>query len=223
MVEFYCRKHNVAACGACVVIDHTSCQPEYIPDISLEYQTNADFRDFLTNKERLLKHVTEFLLCTEADVKRTKENGQHLITDFKRYREDIKKYLDRKEKELEAETEQQKKDDLSKLRHISGDIDEYKTKLTEAKSHISKLEGHDSDLFITSTDMIARVKYIQARVSRAHTENKTYIYRFIKSDVANDLLTANNGFGVVTKGEPIQNAPQPLEVGILARVAHETR
>ena len=221
LLEFYCRKHNVTACGTCVVIDHVSCQSEYIPDISLDY--SDVFNDYHTDLEGLIKHVTKFLKYTEENIKRTKENGQHLVADFKRHRQEINHYLDRKEKDLKAEADKLQNGDLNQLRQIKNNFIQYKRDLTDAKSNITKRKGQSSDLFITSTEMITRVEDIQARVIKANSENKTYTYQFIKSDVSKDVLADHNGLGVVAKGESIQKAPKPLDVGRSSRVVDETR
>jgi len=115
LIEFYCRKHNVTVCGACAVIDHMSCQPQYIPDISLDYKHIKVFKDYNTHLESLLKSVTHFLQYAENSIKGTMENGQRHIAEIKRYREEINQYLDRKEKELEDEIDKLRNADLKKL------------------------------------------------------------------------------------------------------------
>ena len=216
LVEFYCRKHNVTACGACVVLDHVSCRSEYIPDISLDYKNSDNFLHINNNLERLVKHVTEFIQGTEDSIKRTKENSQHLIADIKRYRKEINQYLDRKEKELEDKTDKLQNADLKKLGQMKDDFDKYKTDLTEAKSYIAKLRGQSSDLFIASTHMKTMIEDIHARIIKTIGENKAYTYRFIQVDASKDLLAAKNGLGFVTNGEPIQKA---FEVPITGRLS----
>ena len=34
IIKFYCRSHDVVGCGDCIVLEHTTCKPEYIKDLA---------------------------------------------------------------------------------------------------------------------------------------------------------------------------------------------
>ena len=189
LLKYYCPDQKVTSCGACVILSRPTCTPEYIPDISVGYKDSNQFRDFEANFNSLLEKVAAFLRCTEDNILKTTTNGQQLIDEIRRNREEINQYLLRKEKEIIAETEKLLDEDLHTLYQIQNDVKKMENELLDTKIKIKNLEEQSSDLFITCTNMMIRTEEMEAQIDMFATLNVVYSYWARKCKVLSYLVS----------------------------------
>jgi hypothetical protein len=71
IIKFYCRSHNVVGCGDCIVLEHTSCKPEYIKDLAKTF-TDGDVY------ESIVKHLRNKKSDYEQEIEKSKDESEKM-------------------------------------------------------------------------------------------------------------------------------------------------
>lgn len=213
LVEFYCRIHNVTACGTCAVLNHTSCKPEYIPDISLGYQGSNEYKGLQDDLDILLTNISSLLDSVKNNLQKTNQNARKIIAEIKAYREEIKTYLAKKEKELVAEVEKMENQDTVSLSKEQSQCNDLKSELRDMKTRLTTIEQNSSDLFIECTDISSKLQNFQDNITKSCKKNQLYSYCFSKNPISASLLSSDGALGDVSKRPVTGNVINVLPLG----------
>ncbi|XP_052818160.1 E3 ubiquitin-protein ligase TRIM71-like [Mya arenaria] len=197
IIKFYCPTHGDLGCGDCVVLDHRSCQVQYIADVAKDYVIGNEFREL----EPSIKRAEDLLSGSISNVNElldeVENQSKYEIARLRKFREELNTYLDDREKELLDNIRKVKIDDENVLNTLK----------TDCESAKSGLEAMRTDL--SSGDISVNQRYVAARRAEKDIQNildkneqmtgliKARKYRFLKNEDTERLLGSSMGLGTL--------------------------
>jgi tetrahydromethanopterin S-methyltransferase subunit G len=102
VIKFYCHDHNALICSVCVTLEHpkTSCNVDYIPDISGQILDSTEFKEALKDIDKLTNKCSQITSDLKQRVAKSTTSLNDAIAEIENFRKEINKRLDELEKEV---------------------------------------------------------------------------------------------------------------------------
>ena len=120
-IKLYCQEHDALFCVACNVLGHEQCtkfSKLYIPDIADDFRNGPELgirnTDIQGSDQLIVNSLADIDNCLKA-VGTMKASEMDML---KKYKAKISEYLDRREKELQAEMQQIHDQDVALLHEL---------------------------------------------------------------------------------------------------------
>jgi len=196
-IKFYCEGHKTLCCVACNVLGHEQCTKAYIPDIAEDFKNGPEFQNLRTemqdSDQLIADSLTEINTC--LNVVGTLKAGE--IEILKKYRTKIIKYLDRREKELQAEIQQIHDQDVALLHELQTQLKTRQSELMEMRTKLKSHKKNTSELYIAAKGVCSQLAQLQSSLQET-AEKIGYRQYAISRDTRMEKMLENRaGFASV--------------------------
>ncbi|XP_060557926.1 uncharacterized protein LOC132718267 [Ruditapes philippinarum] len=200
MIKFYCHDHKALLCSVCVTLEHTatSCQVNYIPDISGQVINSTEYQDIL----KKIDDMTEKSSKTLQDMKKMNDKSNKSLTDalseLKTFRSKMNQRLDEMERQVEEAAKVIQKDNnknLMKVETECGDVSKSLKSSSDAIKHFNASKK-GNDLFIELKHMEQIIKDYKQSIAKL-TEYKVKEYNFEPNEAISNLLDKDESMGTL--------------------------
>ncbi|XP_052817616.1 uncharacterized protein LOC128243733 [Mya arenaria] len=210
MIKFYCPTHGDLGCGDCVVLDHRSCKVEYIADVAKEFVIGNEFREL----EPSIKRAEDLLSGLISNVKElfgdVKNQSTVEVDKLRRFRAEIKTYLDRREKELLDNIAKVKTEDENALTALKTDCELMKTGLEAMRTEVTSGDVSVNQRYVAAKRVWKRLGGIYNNMEKMADRMKARKYQFTKDADTERLMGSKMGLGTLdVAGEFRKNIPVP--------------
>jgi len=206
-IKIFCKTHHVLCCVACSFAMHEHCKKDYIPDIVQSYVAGAEYSKLQTD----IQHLDQLGVQCQADIDRGMKEVDELnwneVDKLKKYKEDIIKYLNMREKELIAEMQQLHDHDLSLLQDIQARLKTWQSDLINAKAKLQSHQQNTYKLFLTAKRTMALVDQLQGSLNDMQQQTRYQHYELVKDDRMEKILTDTTGLA------SLKSADVGVEIG----------
>ncbi|XP_052818165.1 protein wech-like [Mya arenaria] len=197
MIKFYCPTHCDLGCGDCVVLNHRSCEVDYIADVAQDFVIGNEFRELGPSIKRTEDLLSGSISNVDELLDEVENQSKHEIARLRKFRAEINTYLDRHEKELLDNIRKVEIDDENVLNALKSDCESAKSGLEAMRAELS------------SGDISVNQRYVAARRAEKDIRNtldkkeqisgliKARKYRFIQDEDTERLLGSNMGLGTL--------------------------
>lgn len=147
-VKFFCRNHGDVGCGECMVLEHNSCKPEYIKDLSKLFGSSDVFKD---TKMKVDGFENECKTAFELVDSQREQNNlllEKALEQLQTFRKDVNEWLDKAEEKNMNEASKLKSLNDSKIENQYELIKSVHTDVEKLQQKLNKDEHSDSALFI---------------------------------------------------------------------------
>ncbi|XP_052815505.1 uncharacterized protein LOC128242405 isoform X2 [Mya arenaria] len=208
MIKFYCPTHGDLGCGDCVVLDHRSCKVEYIADVAKEFVIGNEFREL----EPSIKRAEDLLSGLISNVKElfgdVKNQSTVEVDKLRRFRAEIKTYLDRREKELLDNIAKVKTEDENALTALKTDCELMKTGLEAMRTEVTSGDVSVNQRYVAAKRVWKRLGGIYNNMEKMADRMKARKYQFTKDADTERLMGSKMGLGTLdVAGEFRKNIP----------------
>jgi len=196
-IKFYCQGHNALCCVACNVLGHEQCTKMYIPDIAEEFKNGPEFGKLhpdIQNTERMVvASLTDIDNCLKA-VGALKDGELEIL---RKYKAKIIEYLDRREKELQAEVQNLHEKDVALLQELQTQFKTRLSQLNDMKANLISHERNSSELFIAAKRACGQLAEIQCSLQEITAKIGYRQYSLEFDPKMKNILQEENGFAGV--------------------------
>ena len=141
IIKFFCNNHKELLCSVCVTLEHAAnpCDINYIPDISGDVIDSQEYQDVL----QALQNISDIYKKIVEDVKKmtTKSNNslKTVLSDIKKYREEINQRLDELERQAEDATKVAEEDNNQHMKLAEATCEDITKSLKTSSNKIKQL------------------------------------------------------------------------------------
>jgi predicted DNA-binding protein (UPF0251 family) len=152
IIKFYCRSHDVVGCGDCIVLEHTSCKPEYIKDLAKTFKDGDVYKSIVKRVEDLLKKKSE----NEQEIVKSKDEIEKMdemaLKEIRKFRKEINICLDEAEANLLSEMKKIRKENTGRRERIEKDLQAITSELQTMTQMLNAQLHHGHALFIKAVN-----------------------------------------------------------------------
>ncbi|XP_053392691.1 E3 ubiquitin-protein ligase TRIM71-like [Mercenaria mercenaria] len=217
VIKFYCHDHEALLCSVCVTLDHTrtSCQIDYIPDISGHTIDSTDFKDTLKELDKITEECHKITADLRQMVAKSNTSLTDVLTEIKKFRDEINHRLDELEKEASEAANDLKEENDIKLKTIDKTCDNVSKALKASSDKIKQLNTTKKadGLFIELKNAQQLIRDNEGRMSKLKSPGVTKEYTFDPSQAIQTLLQNEKSLGTLTA--KILEQPSPSSTSTL--------
>jgi hypothetical protein len=203
MIKFYCHDHNALLCGVCVTLNHTatSCNVNYIPDISGQKINSKEYQDVL--KE--LNDMAERSSKTIQDMKKLNEVSNksftEAMTDIWKFRTKINQRLDEMERQVKETAKVIREDNNKKHKCAETACREVSKSLKSSSDVIKHFNASKqaNDLFMELKHAEQKMKEYEKSISKL-SEFEVKEYNFEPNELISTILEKERSMGTLKVG-----------------------
>ena len=196
-IKFYCHGHSALCCVACNVLGHEQCTKMYIPDIADDFRNGPEFGQINTDMQGSDHLIVDSLAYIDECLKAVGTLKAGEMSMLKKYRAKINDYLDRREKELQAEMQHIHDQDLALLHELQTQLTTRQSELNEMRAKLETQEKNSSELFIAAKRVCSQLAQLQSSLKEV-TETIGYRQYSLELDTKlKNILQDDSGFAGV--------------------------
>ncbi|XP_053392674.1 transcription intermediary factor 1-alpha-like [Mercenaria mercenaria] len=202
MIKFYCHDHKALLCSVCVTLDHTrtSCQVDYIPDISGHTIDSTEFKDTLKELDKITEKCQKITAGLKQMVAKSNTSLRDVLAEITKFREEINRKLDELEKEASDAANALKRENETRLKTTEETCDSMIKSLKASSDmikHLNKTKKADR-LFTELKNAEQLLQDNEERISQLKTTGVTKEYTFDPNQAIQTLLQNEKSLGTLT-------------------------
>ncbi|XP_053386940.1 transcription intermediary factor 1-alpha-like [Mercenaria mercenaria] len=195
-IRFYCRKHDIVGCGDCIILEHSTCKPEYIKDLSKNVQETEDF----INLKRKIEQLELENKATYENVQKNRKDykGMHeeVLTKIRKFRTDINIYLDKAEAAIISEMKQLMSNNDKLLDKLDTDCAKYLSEIEGLYQKLDPTVHRENVLFIQTVRSKASVLEIEHELSKTvQSVCEVKCYEFVSNQHLSSIIKSREKLG----------------------------
>ncbi|XP_060568504.1 E3 ubiquitin-protein ligase TRIM71-like [Ruditapes philippinarum] len=212
VIKFYCHDHNTLICSVCVTLEHTktSCNVDYIPDISGQILNSTEFKETITDIHKLTEKCCQITKDMKQLVAKSTNSLKDAIAEIDNFRTEINKRLDELEKEVKDTATTIQHDNNKKLKTTEITCDNINRSLQATGDTLKHLNTNKKtdQLFTELKTAQQQILHNENIAKKLPTTNDVDEYNFEPNHAIKKLLQNEKSLGALRKKE-IQQPAQP--------------
>ncbi|XP_053391385.1 transcription intermediary factor 1-alpha-like [Mercenaria mercenaria] len=210
-IKFYCHDHKALLCSVCVTLDHpcTSCQVNYIPDISRHTIDSTEFKDTLKELDKITKKCQKITADLRQMVAKSNTSLTDVLAEIAKFRKEINQRLDELEKEASDAANALKQENDTKLKTTEETCDNVSKSLKASSDMIKQLNTTKKAdrLFTELKNADQLIRDCEKRMSQVKTTGITKEYTFDPSEAIQTFLQNEKSLGTLNAKTLEQPSP----------------
>ncbi|XP_060559965.1 uncharacterized protein LOC132720007 [Ruditapes philippinarum] len=127
MMKFYCNDHRQSLCSVCATFEHpvTSCNVNYIPDVSGNIINSKQYKDILKTVNNISDQYQQIVKDVQKMTDKSSSSLKEALANIRKFRQEINQRLDELERQTENEAtviEQENKKHLKVVETTCEDV-----------------------------------------------------------------------------------------------------
>ncbi|XP_045169344.2 transcription intermediary factor 1-alpha-like [Mercenaria mercenaria] len=178
-IKYYCRKHDMVGCGDCMIREHGACKPEFIEDLSKDFQENKEFQTLVRNLEKMTSANQDIGKAIEHSKKELGIMCEMALKEISKFRTDINVFLDKVEADVVNEVNRLKSDNENLLNKLEKECQQLSSNIDKLKQKIDAELYQGNLLFIHTVESKPDILNIEHGLARSQSENRMLSIKFI--------------------------------------------
>jgi hypothetical protein len=197
LIEYICQDHNILCCIPCITLNHRNCKIDYIPDVSIEYRTSDEYRDFLRSLAALQKQFHTIIEEIKANNKKILQNKCLVKDEIKKFRKEINNILNELERSLEKHADDIFTKESARMKSLASNSVKLEKDIEQLQNDISKLEmaNQFNALYILSKENKEIIQSYTSAEKQAHKDNYVNSFVFTPNVNLKEILESETGIG----------------------------
>ncbi|XP_060568485.1 E3 ubiquitin-protein ligase TRIM71-like [Ruditapes philippinarum] len=202
-IKFYCHDHNTLICSICVTLEHTptSCNVDYIPDISGEILDSTEFKETLKDIHKLTEECCQITKDMKQRVAKSTTSLKDSIAEIEKFRKEINKRLDELEKEVKDTATTIQHDNSKKLKTTETTCDNINRSLQASADTLKHLNTNKKtdQLFTELKTAQQQILHNENLTKKLLTTNDVDEYTFEPNHAIKKLIKNEKSLGALRK------------------------
>ncbi|XP_060604361.1 uncharacterized protein LOC132757173 [Ruditapes philippinarum] len=186
-LKFYCTCHDDVGCGDCMVLNHKSCNVEYIADVARAFKDSETFKDIVKQVGACQTEVDKCDKSIEHNKTLVHDTHEGFLAGLKSFRDELKLKLEQLEAVLLEKANAVKERETKRMDAIGHDCEELKGDLTQICNRIES-NCSQTNVFIATVQAKCAMKEIELNLGKIQSQNTISKYTFKRNDKIEELL-----------------------------------
>ncbi|XP_060553393.1 E3 ubiquitin-protein ligase TRIM33-like [Ruditapes philippinarum] len=200
MIKFYCKDHKALLCSVCVTLEHTvtSCNVNYIPDISGKTIDSTEYQDVLKDLNDMTERSSKILQDMKKMNDLSNKSLTEALTGILKFRKEINQRLDELERQVKKAAKVIQEDNSKNLKTVEtacGDVFKSLKSSSDVIKHLNTSK-QANDLFMELKHAEQMIKEYEQSVSKL-SEFEVKEYNFEPNEVISNLLEKAKSLGTL--------------------------
>ncbi|KAH3803046.1 hypothetical protein DPMN_156745, partial [Dreissena polymorpha] len=192
IIKFFCKLHANLVCSVCITLEHRTCEVEYIPEASTDFQNKAEYLELKKQMEDSTKYIE-----TKLEEMRTELENINEVEEIKNFQMEINVLIERKEKELLDKMQDFKRANNYVADKIKGEIETAYSHLSVMNKSLNDSAAHDIQLYMAVKTMKSQLECINNSIEEARKGTPFTEFGFMKNTALVDFLQSTGAFGTI--------------------------
>jgi hypothetical protein len=200
MIKFYCHDHKALLCSVCVTLEHTatSCQVNYIQDISGQIINSTEYQDLLKKIDDMAEKSRKTLQDMKKMIDQSNKSLIDALAELQTFRSKMNQRLDeleRKVMEAAKVIQNVNNKNLMKVGTVCEDASKFLESSSDAINHLNaSKKGNDLFIELKHTEQI--IKDFEQSIAKLK-EYKVKEYNFEPNEAISNLLSNEESMGTL--------------------------
>ncbi|XP_045158770.2 uncharacterized protein LOC123524554 [Mercenaria mercenaria] len=191
IIEYFCKSCNKLGCHACITVNHRQCQNvDHIPNIATDLEQSEEFKEFTNKLDNMLESINGRKKKLSSNITETDEMKSKARADLKKQRDEINKFFDHLEAEMERRIEDIDKRNKKILKTATFALDSIGDDLKQVKTtiHTKQKNGQNCELFIAVKNYKQKMETVNKEFEKLDGGNKIQRYALTTSTQIKEVL-----------------------------------
>jgi hypothetical protein len=195
IIKFYCRSHDVTGCGDCIVLEHTSCKPEYIKDLAKSFTDGDVYKSIVKRVEDLGKKKSDCEQEIEKDKEKIGKMNEKTLKEICEFRKEINTCLDEAEENILSEMKQMTMENTGQLEKIEKGLQSLTSELQTMTQLLDSQLHHGNALFINAVNCKSKLTDMETMYKNTTADKRLKEFEFVGNKHMSELLKAAESLG----------------------------
>ncbi|XP_060586833.1 E3 ubiquitin-protein ligase TRIM71-like isoform X1 [Ruditapes philippinarum] len=219
VIKFYCHDHNALICSVCVTLEHTptSCNVDYIPDISAQNLYSTEFKETLKDIDELINKCSLIKSGMKQRVATSTTSLKNAIAENENFKKEIHKGFDKLEKEVKDTATTVQLDNNKKLKTTETTCDDINKSLQASADTLKYLNSNkQTDQLLTELKRAQQLIQDNNNIlSQLPTINDIDEYIFEPNQAIKKVLQDEKSLGTLSS-KKLKQPAEPNNQGAVA-------
>ncbi|XP_053384924.1 uncharacterized protein LOC128550268 [Mercenaria mercenaria] len=196
-IKFFCPTHKALGCNDCIILDHRTCEIEYIPDKCAGIGDSEEYRDIMKNLSEKMKDAEDIMKKAEVRDKEIDKCHAGIIKEILNFRKEINECLDQLQQKIQKDADKKKSNDkiiiqmvLDECANVSSDI-----KKLQSSLQVDRSLGQNGQLYITMKRAESKLKSDVVQKAGENLAKTDMQYTFERNADVESMLSKHSVFG----------------------------
>ncbi|XP_045191700.2 uncharacterized protein LOC123548465 [Mercenaria mercenaria] len=194
-IKFYCKKHETVGCGDCMVLGHSTCDPEYINALSTDFKENETFKCLLSKLAILADTVKESETFLHDDKASNELWHEKALEEIRKFRKDIDDYLDTAETVIMSEVDQLRNNNCKYLIKLEENCKALLSKTERLKEKLDTDLYDGNALFIHAVKCKLYIPSLEKAVSKLQSKEEIKKFEFVSDRHLSTVIASAKKLG----------------------------
>ncbi|XP_053389903.1 E3 ubiquitin-protein ligase TRIM71-like [Mercenaria mercenaria] len=181
-IKYYCRKHEIVGCGDYMIQEQGGCKPEYIKDVSKNFQEKEYFKTLIKKLDTMSSTNKESEKNIRDNQRKTRLMHEKALKEIRKFRKDINMYLDKAENDAISELNHSKSENEKRLHQLVEDCEGISAKIKDLKQKLNSRVYQGSELFIYAANCKSDVRDIEHAVAQLQSDQQLKTFTFVPDE-----------------------------------------
>ncbi|XP_052778977.1 uncharacterized protein LOC128216447 [Mya arenaria] len=195
-IKYFCPNHETLLCGDCLADkEHSSCTIERISQVAKRYKEGPEYNGLKAGLVQMVNDIGNLSDNIQAGMKYIDEESFTNINELRKFRNEIKQYLDKREHKLLEEIEQNKRKSESVLSELKSNCQDIIAATEKLKVKLKAQEVNNNQLFISGTRAIKELVGLQSALKDIRGKKSVLYFKFTRDPATEQLLASCTAIG----------------------------
>lgn len=194
IIEFFCPAHGALGCSVCIVLNHRSCDIDYIPDACTDIGESEEYKQLMRKLTLELDDIDDIKQQATDTEQYIEYFYDRMTKEIVEFRKEIDNHFDKLQHKLQTEADKIKTANkviagevIQNCESISSDVSQIQSRLERNKSSKQNIQLY---IEIKKAKTKLRTNEVQKVVDHLEGTDRQYIFERSK-DIVNMLANAD--------------------------------
>ncbi|XP_045184251.2 uncharacterized protein LOC123542447 isoform X2 [Mercenaria mercenaria] len=187
-IKFYCSSHEKVGCGDCIILEHKTCNVDYVRDISKAFKDSKVYNDIVKHVDSCQKAVQKCSTSISNNKLQIEDVHQGFLADIKSFRDEISSRLDTLEERLVEKANDAKTTDKLRIESLEAPCVDLEQELSQISDDIVSKTDEPNKLFVTAMQCKHVLNEIEQKLCSIMSNNRISSYSFKRNNKIEEIL-----------------------------------
>ncbi|XP_053384902.1 uncharacterized protein LOC128546149 [Mercenaria mercenaria] len=197
IIKFFCPTHKALGCNDCVILDHRTCNIDYIPDKCSDIGDSEEYMDIMKKLKEKVKEAEDVLKKAEVRDKEIDKCHAGIIKEILNFRKEINERLDQLQQNIQKDADKKKSDDKKVIQRVVDECANISTVIKKLQSSLqaNKNARQNGQLYINIKRAECKINSYAVKKADEHLAKSDMQYSFEQNANLENMLSKRDTFG----------------------------
>ncbi|XP_060603327.1 uncharacterized protein LOC132756309 [Ruditapes philippinarum] len=194
IVRFYCVEHEQVGCGDCMILEHKTCNVEYIEDKAKAFKDSSECQAFIKGPAMYQKEAKQLMASIEHNKIKAFDISEKFKQDVNSFREEIISHVKKVSHLIVGDSHALMETNILCMDNLAVETETHVDELNCLSKLVEAKLEKPNQLFVCSVLQKHKLKRLKEQLDDIKRRNRIEDYRFIRNNKLN-LMSVTKGTG----------------------------